>query len=125
MNVNYVHMFRPNFVLHSIGTCYHCSGNSLEAVSVGVKRRIQEKSDTFQYIPLFTGLKSLLQNQEIFDEVFIGGIATANIRLKGPCILKGTIQQFAHALQFSIPVPSCTSTLGTLVSSSLCVFGLP
>ena len=33
------------------------------------KRRLQEKTYTFQYVPLLDGLKSLLTKQEILDEV--------------------------------------------------------
>jgi hypothetical protein len=37
----------------------------------GNKRRLAEKKDTFQYVPLLEGLKSLLMKAEILDEVSV------------------------------------------------------
>lgn len=36
---------------------------------LGTQRQIGLKQDTFQYVPLLEGLKSLLANKEIFHEV--------------------------------------------------------
>ncbi len=47
-------------------------GTTLEPVFTGQKRRLEERIDTFQYIPLLQGLKALLQKQEVFDEVIFG-----------------------------------------------------
>ena len=44
-------------------------GTSFSYVASGVKRRLVEKSDTFQYIPLLENLEWLLQNRHIYDEV--------------------------------------------------------
>ena len=44
-------------------------GTRTEYVNTGSKRRLCEVEDTFQYIPLLQGLKSLLAHDDIRDEV--------------------------------------------------------
>ncbi len=44
-------------------------GSSIQPVGTGVKMRLCEVKDTFQYVPLLKCLKLLLQNQKICDEV--------------------------------------------------------
>lgn len=44
-------------------------GKRMEYVNTGSKRRLCEVEDTFQYVPLLEGLKSLLAHAEIRDEV--------------------------------------------------------
>lgn len=43
-------------------------GKRMEYVNTGSKRRLCEVEDTFQYVPLLEGLKSLLAHAEIRDE---------------------------------------------------------
>ena len=35
----------------------------------GSKRRLVQKSDTFQYVPLIDNLQWILQNKDVYDEV--------------------------------------------------------
>ena len=44
-------------------------GNHLRYVGLGCKRRLVETNDTFEYVPLLQGLKTLLQNDAIRHEV--------------------------------------------------------
>lgn len=37
----------------------------------GQKRRLVERKETFQYIPLIANLQALLQNKEVFSEVYM------------------------------------------------------
>lgn len=43
----------------------------METCSVGVTSRLMEVRDIFQYVPLLDRLISLLNNEEILDEVSI------------------------------------------------------
>ena len=36
----------------------------------GTKTRLIERKDTFQYIPLIENLQAILQNKEVYTEVF-------------------------------------------------------
>ena len=36
---------------------------------IGAKRRLVQKSDTFQYVPLIDNLQWILQNKEVYNEV--------------------------------------------------------
>ena len=44
-------------------------GTELVPVQKCNKRRITEKKNTFQYVPLLDGLQQLLSKEEILDEV--------------------------------------------------------
>ena len=44
-------------------------GTESAPTQVGNKRRLSDCKATFQYVPLLDGLRSLLMNQEILDEV--------------------------------------------------------
>ena len=44
-------------------------GSHIGYIGLGSKRRLVEKNDTFEYVPLLQGLKSLLQNKAIRHEV--------------------------------------------------------
>ena len=46
-------------------------GSDTALTQVGNKRRLSERKMTFQYVPLLDGLKLLLSNREILDEVGI------------------------------------------------------
>ena len=46
-------------------------GSCIEPTFTGPKRRLQNRADTFQYVPLLQGLRALLQNKDIFDEVIL------------------------------------------------------
>ena len=41
----------------------------MEYVNTGSRRRLCEVTDTYQYVPLLQGLKSLLNHADIRDEV--------------------------------------------------------
>ena len=44
-------------------------GRTQQNMRTGAKRRLVEHADTFQYVPLVPGLKALLRNRSIPDEV--------------------------------------------------------
>ena len=46
-------------------------GSHLRSVGLGCKRRLVETNDTFEYVPLLQGLKTLLQNDAMRHEVSV------------------------------------------------------
>ena len=44
-------------------------GTTYQYQKSGAKRRLVEKEETFQYVPLIDNLKWLLQNKDIYNEV--------------------------------------------------------
>lgn len=62
-----MNMLKHNYIQEpeqrNIGEPYH------EPVFTGAKRRLIQKQDHFQYIPLLSSLKSLLSDVSILDEI--------------------------------------------------------
>ena len=44
-------------------------GTSFKYQQTGIKRRLVEVKETFQYIPLMQNLEKLLNNQDVYQEV--------------------------------------------------------
>ena len=53
-------------------------GTTYQYQKSGAKRRLVEKEETFQYVPLIDNLKWLLQNKGIYNEVCCCNSHTCN-----------------------------------------------
>ena len=56
-------------------------GRTQQNMRTGAKKRLVEHADTFQYVPLVPGLKALLRNRSIPDEVRVFIIMVNHVTL--------------------------------------------